>query len=228
MTEATPLPTMYLPRQFASQDVQHALTVMRQHPLASVTAVDEGGFPFVSYIPLHAEHRPEAGGAGLTLWGHCSRGNPHWKLLQQSPQALVAFRGAQAYLSPSVYPDLERVPSWNYVAVHCRVQVELIDQLEDKDRLLKCLIGDHEPAYAEQWRGLDADFTRKLLGGVVGLRMQVLQWECKLKLNQHRPESYAALRAAYETHAELGDDDAHELLQWMDRLGMRETEEAAR
>lgn len=227
MTEAVPSPTMYLPRQFASQDLRHALTIMRQHPLASMAGVDAGGFPFVSYLPLHVEQHLADG--ALTLWGHCSRGNPHWKLLQQSPQALVAFRGAQGYLSPSVYPDLERVPSWNYVAVHCRVRVELIQEPEDKDRLLKCLIGDHEPAYAEQWRGLDADFTRKLLGGVVGLRMQVLQWECKLKLNQHRPESFAAMRSAYEAHAALGDDDARELLQWMDRLGMHQAaEEPAR
>ena len=103
----------------------------------------------------------------------------------------------------------------------CRVQVELVDDPEDKDALLKCLIGDHEPAYAEQWRGLDADYTRKMLAAVVGMRMQVLQWECKLKVNQHRAESYAAQHAAYEAQAAQGNNHAQELLQWMERLAAR-------
>jgi transcriptional regulator len=37
-----------------------------------------------------------------------------------------------------------------------------------------------------------------------------------LKLNQHRPESHAALRRALA----LGSDDERELLDWMDRLKM--------
>ena len=80
----------------------------------------------------------------------------------------MAFRGAHSYLSPTVYPDLQRVPTWDYVVVHCRVQVDLVDEVDDKDALLKCLIADHEPAYAEQWRGLDADYARKMLGAIVG------------------------------------------------------------
>ena len=220
-TPATP--SLYMPRQFASTELAHALTIMRQHPLATFTSTDDDGFPFVSYLPIYAETQPDAaGGDTLTLWGHLSRANPHWKLLAQRPQALVAFRGAHSYLSPSVYPDVQRVPTWNYVAVHCHVQVELVDDPEDKDSLLKCLIGEHEPAYAEQWRGLDADYTRKMLAAIVGMRMRVLRWDCKLKLNQHRTESVDAMRAAYQAHAELGDDNAAELLQWMERLHMRQ------
>ena len=211
-------PSMYMPRQFASEQLDDALILMREHPLATLTSVDGEGFPFVSYLPLHVQ---VGEGGELTLWGHLSRANPHWKMLQNQAQALVAFRGAHSYLSPKVYPDLQRVPTWNYVAVHCRVQVELVDDPEDKDALLKCLIGDHEPAYAEQWRGLDADYTRKMLAAVVGMRMQVLQWECKLKVNQHRAESYAAQHAAYEAQAAQGNNHAQELLQWMERLAAR-------
>lgn len=217
MPHAVP-PSMYMPRQFASDRLDDALILMREHPLATLTSVDGEGFPFVSYLPLHVQ----AGEGGeLTLWGHLSRANPHWKMLQNQAQALVAFRGAHSYLSPKVYPDLQRVPTWNYVAVHCRVQVELVDDPEDKDALLKCLIGDHEPAYAEQWRGLDADYTRKMLAAVVGMRMQVLQWECKLKVNQHRAESYDAQHAAYVAQAAQGNNHAQELLQWMERLAAR-------
>lgn len=217
---ATPVPpSTYMPKQFVSDKPADALAIMQAHPLAALTSVDAEGFPFVTHLPLHVE--PLAGGDDWLLWGHCSRANPHWKLLASNPQALVVFRGAHSYLSPSVYPDLQRVPTWNYVALHCRVQIELVDDAEDKDALLKCLIGDHEPAYAAQWRGLDADYTRKMLAAVVGFRMRVLSWECKLKVNQHRSESWDAQRNYYSAQAQQGDCNARELLQWMDKLSAR-------
>ncbi len=212
-------PSMYMPRQFVSDKLGDALTIMRSHPFATLTSVDTDGFPFVTHLPLHAQ--VDDGAAPLVLWGHCSRANPHWKLLAANPQALVVFRGAHSYLSPTVYPDLQRVPTWNYVAVHCRVQVSLVDQPDDKDALLKCLIGDHEPAYAAQWRGLDEDYTRKMLAAVVGFRMEVLAWECKLKVNQHRTESYDTQHAVYSAQAQQGDRNAQELLQWMETLAAR-------
>jgi predicted FMN-binding regulatory protein PaiB len=66
-------------------------------------------------------------------------------------------------MSPKVYPDLARVPTWNYLAVHCTVQATLIEDPVGKDALLKKLIGDHEPPYADQWRGLGDDFAHKML-----------------------------------------------------------------
>ena len=97
---------MYLPPQFHSHDPAHARALMREHPLASLVSTDDEGFPFVTHLPLHAQER----GDTLVLLGHCARPNPHWRYLQARREALVTFMGPQAYLSPSVYPDLARVP----------------------------------------------------------------------------------------------------------------------
>ena len=203
---------MYLPAHFESHEPAHAHALMRAHPLASLVSTDDEGFPFVSHLPLHLQERSD----GLVLRGHCARGNPHWRYLQLRPQALVTFLGPQAYLSPSVYPDLARVPSWNYLAVHCRVQATLVEEPDAKDALLKALIGDHEPAYAAQWRALGEDFARKMLAGIVAFELRVTDLQCKLKLNQHRKESHAALHAAYRS----GGPDAQALARWMEALGM--------
>jgi transcriptional regulator len=109
-----------------------------------------------------------------------------------------------------------RVPTWNYLAVHCKVEVTLIDDDFGKDRLLKKLIGDHEPAYADQWRGLPEDFQRKMLAGILGFELRVTELQSKLKLNQHRTESHAAMYADYRA----GHDNARALAAWMERLGM--------
>jgi transcriptional regulator len=209
---------MYLPPQFQSADPAHALAIMRAHPLASLVSTDEEGFPFVTHLPVHVLERPD----GLVLQGHCAAANPHWRYLQERPQALVTFQGPHAYLSPAVYPDLVRVPSWNYLAVHCRVQATLVQDAGAKDALLKVLIGDHEPPYAAQWRALDKEFQAKMLSGIVAFELRVTDLQCKLKLNQHRQESHAALYQAYRQ----GGPEAQALAQWMQTLGMVAEQEA--
>jgi transcriptional regulator len=203
---------VYLPPQFNAKDEAHALALMRAHPFASLISTDDTGFPFVTHIPLHLTH---VDGQHVLL-GHCAKPNPHWRYLQARPQALVTFMGPQAYMSPQVYADLTRVPTWNYVAVHAQVEARLVGEHMPKDRLLKHLIGDHEPAYAAQWRGLPEDYQDKMLNGIVAFELRITALQCKLKLNQHRPESHTAMHAAYAQ----GTADEQALADWMVRLGM--------
>jgi transcriptional regulator len=202
---------MYLPPQFKGDRAQ-AQALIADHPFASLISVDDAGLPYVTHLPLHLEER----GDQLVLLGHVAKPNPHWRYLQARPQAVVTFLGPHAYLSPKVYPDLARVPTWNYLAVHGTVQASLIDDPQAKDSLLKKLIGDHEPPYAEQWRGLGEEFAHKMLAGIVAFELQVTDLQCKLKLNQHRTESHAAMKAMYAA----GTPDEQALAGWMDRLGM--------
>ncbi|MDI1239243.1 MAG: FMN-binding negative transcriptional regulator [Polaromonas sp.] len=202
---------MYMPPQFKGDRIQ-AAALINQHPFATLISVDDAGLPYVTHLPLHLEARGEQ----LVLLGHVAKPNPHWRYLQARPQAVATFLGPHAYLSPKVYPDLARVPTWNYLAVHCTVQATLIEDPASKDALLKKLIGDHEPAYAEQWRGLGEEFAHKMLAGIMAFELQVTDLQCKLKLNQHRTEAHAAMKTMYAA----GTPDEQALAGWMDRLGM--------
>ncbi|WP_454902857.1 FMN-binding negative transcriptional regulator [Variovorax gossypii] len=211
---------MYLPPQFNAKDPAIALDLMRSHPFASLISNDDAGLPFVTHLPLVAESR---GTDELVLLGHCAKPNPHWRYLQARPTAVATFLGPHAYLSPSVYPDLARVPTWNYLTVHCTVEATLIEDPAAKDALLKKLIGDHEPAYAQQWRDLGEEFQLKMLAGIVGFELRVTALQCKVKLNQHRRESHAAMHAMYSA----GTPDEQALATWMDRLGLNSEAPAA-
>ncbi|MGE4243024.1 FMN-binding negative transcriptional regulator [Ramlibacter sp.] len=204
---------MYQPPQFKSTDAAAAAELMRRHPFANLISTDDTGFPYVTHLPLHLEERD----GKYILLGHVAKPNPHWRYLQARPEALVVFNGPHAYQSPAIYEDRQRVPSWNYVVVHCKVRAALIEDPQAKDALLKKLIGDHEPAYAEQWRSLGEDFALKMLAGIVGFELEVTEWACKIKLNQHRPESHAKLQAGYAA----GNADERELAAWMERLGLK-------
>ena len=211
---------MYLPPQFKGDHAQ-AAALIKEYPFASLISVDDAGLPYVTHLPLHLEQGAQEGPeqAQWMLLGHVAKANPHWRHLQTRSQAVVTFLGPHAYLSPKVYPDLARVPSWNYLAVHCTVQASLIQEPLAKDQLLKKLISDHEPTYAEQWRGLDEEFVQKMLAGIVAFELRVTDLQCKLKINQHRPESFGVMKALYAA----GTENECALAAWMDRLGMSPT-----
>ena len=197
---------MYLPPQFRGTRTQ-AAALIKDHPFASLISADDGGLPYVTHLPLHLEER----GDELVLLGHVAKPNLHWRYLQKRRQAVVTFLGPHAYMSPKVYPDLARVPTWNYLAVHCTVEATLIEEPSAKDKLLKKLIADHEPAYAEQWRGLGNEFADKMLAAIVGFELQVTDLQCKIKINQHRPEARAAMQALYA----VGNENEQALVQWI-------------
>ena len=201
---------MYLPAQFKSDEPAHAAELMRSHPLATLVSTDDDGLPFLTLLPLHYDAERHS------VWGHCARANRHWRYLESRPQAVVLFNGPQGYLSPMVYPDLTRVPTWNYLAVQLTVEARLIHEDPPKDELLKILIADHEPAYAAQWRSLPEDYTSAMLRGIVGFELRITDLQCKLKLNQHRPEAHASMKQAYAA----GNESERALVAWMEKLGL--------
>ena len=203
---------MYLPPQFNAKNKDDAWALVRSYPFASLISNDDAGLPFVTPLPLHLELR----GDQAVLLGHCAKPNPHGRYLAARPAALVTFMGPHAYMSPSVYPDLARVPTWNYLTVHCTVTARIVDSFENQDALLKHLIGDHEPAYAAQWRALPEDFQRGMLRGITAFELTVTSMQCKLKLNQHRPEALSAMHTTYSN----GSENEQALALWMNRLGL--------
>lgn len=218
---------MYLPKQFNHPDPAIAQRIMREHPLASIVSVGSDGFPVLSHIPMHWQATslwsddPQGASASTSnehgfFLGHCARANPHAQLLATQAEALVSFMGPQAYMSPAVYADKERVPTWSYLAVQARVRTRIIDPHTDRDRLLKCLIADHEPAYAKQWRGLPETYTVAMLNGIVAFEMQITDLQCAVKLNQHRPEAHAAMHAAYRA----GNEQEQAIAAWMHKVGL--------
>ena len=201
---------MYLPPQFNHPD--HALALIRKHPLASLISHDDAGFPFVSHLPMHVETE----GDHWHLLGHCARANPHWRYLAQRPEALLVFHGPQAFMSTRVYPDLVRVPTWNYLVVHVKARMQLVEGEAAKDVLLKQLIADHDSAYAQQWRGLPESYTQAMLKAIVAFKGEALEVQCKIKLNQHRGEAHERMKADYAQ----GSEQERDLAAWMQKLGL--------
>ncbi|PZP36653.1 MAG: FMN-binding negative transcriptional regulator [Roseateles depolymerans] len=193
---------MYLPRHFTSEDRELAFRLIAEYPLALVVGPDAQGQGFGSHLPLVARVEGDA----WMLEGHMARANPHWGWLAQQRSLLAVFSGPSAYVSPSHYDTVQNVPTWNYAALHAYGDIELVPDEAGKDELLKRLIAQMEPDYAEQWRGLDPGYQHKMLAAIVGFRIRVTRWELKLKLSQNRAATERArVQASLAGSARPGD-----------------------
>jgi len=166
---------MYIPAHFHSQALADALELMRSHSFATLITNDDEGWPYLSHLPLHLESRSADGEApDLVLLGHVAKANPHWRYLRDRGTATVSFLGPHAYMSPTVYPDAQRVPSWNYLAVSCRVTATLLEGNEAADGMMVKMIEDYEPNYLQQWRTFDEPYVSKILSAIVGFELKVI------------------------------------------------------
>ena len=154
---------------------------MHANPFVVLVSTNEDG-PFASHIPVVVREVGEQ----VIVRGHFAKANPHWRYLEQQPQCLTIFHGPHAYISPSLYTNIESVPTWNYGAVHAYGKARLYSSPEDLQVVLHELMGTFEPAFAAQWDGLDEAYRQRMLSQIVGFEIAVTKLEAKFKLGQNR------------------------------------------
>ncbi|MGA2549247.1 MAG: FMN-binding negative transcriptional regulator [Burkholderiaceae bacterium] len=203
---------MYLPKHFESTDPELLLEVMRTYDFATlVNQID--GYPFATHLPVLPRRQDDG---SFVIDAHVAHANPQWRALASDPRALVIFQGPHAYISPTNFRSNRRVPTWNYVAVHARGRVRILESASEKEAILGRLIGVQEPTFAPHFASFEPQLRDSLLGAIVGLEIQVETLEGKFKLNQHR---LADDRAELPEEFAQGDENHRELAKWMQRLG---------
>jgi transcriptional regulator len=180
---------MYLPPQFAEDEVPALHEAIRQARIATLVTTGAQGL-VASHIPMMVEPEPAPFG---TLIGHVSRANPQWRDVVAGSESLVMFLGPNAYITPSWYATKKEtgkvVPTWNYVAIHAYGTARFF---EDPDRLLALvtkLTREHEAGREQPWAVSDApaDFIAGMLKGIVGIELPIARLEGKWKMSQNRP-----------------------------------------
>lgn len=179
---------MYLPSAFRQDDLAELHAQMQASPFALLTSAGAAGVQ-ASHLPLLLA--PDEGEFG-TLYGHFARANPHWRDLQGGAEALAVFSGPDAYISPGWYPAKAEhgkvVPTWNYIAVHARGPVELIEEPERLLQIVSRLSDQHESGRERPWAVSDAprEYLDSMLRAIVGFALPIRRLEGKWKLGQNR------------------------------------------
>lgn len=178
---------MYIPRKFQMHTDADWLPDVIANPFATLVS-NSGNEHSICHIPVAVI----ALGSERFAIGHVSRENPIWKDWQtDGNQTSMVFTGPNAYVSPLTYQDAIQVPTWNYIAVHLKGRPVTIHFDEGPDALhviMDTLITQFEPEYLPVWRALDTVNQEKLLRGIVGFKMQIVDVECAEKLSQNRTQ----------------------------------------
>jgi transcriptional regulator len=178
---------MYLPSAFREDDpaVQHDF--IRAHPLGVIMTSGEGGL-MANHIPCLLY--PEGPHGVLRL--HVARANPQLGQLAAGQECLVAFHGAQAYITPSWYATKAEthkvVPTWNFVAVHVWGTPVIQDDPAWLRAQLEALTDNQEKARTQPWSVDQAppDFIAAQMRAIIGVEIPISRIEGKWKVSQNR------------------------------------------
>ena len=180
----------------------HPNPVFRQQPQAdALNFAAERGFGALTVAGpdgVLAAHLPFLVEDGLVA-AHLMRSNPLARHLAGGPAAaLLIVTGPDGYISPDWYGAPDLVPTWNYLAVHLRGRLRLIDEARLRPHLDR-LAARFEARLAPKapWKAgkMTPDVLARLLRQIVPLEMTIESVDSTFKLNQNRPAS-ARLGAA--------------------------------
>ena len=202
---------------FRQQPCESALAFARERGFGALTvAVSEG---------VLAAHVPFALEEGRVL-AHLVRVNPIARHLLSGPLvALLIVSGPDGYVSPDWYAESQMVPTWNYVAVHLRGELRLLDDTALRP-ILDRLSAEFEARLAPKppWK-TDKVANRllaRMMRQIVPVEMSVDTVESTFKLNQNRSEAARAGAASALSAGETPGMNTRALAALMQKTG-RET-----
>ena len=170
---------MYSPPYNRVEDRAEVVDFMRAHNFPVL--LSGAATLRASHLPVVVEER----GGEIVVDMHMARANPQWR--DFSGQAvLVVFSGPHAYISPRWYEETERVPTWNYAAVHAYGVPAVLENLEKKRTSQRRLIESLDPAWLPKFDALDPAYVERMLGGIVVFEIPVTRLETRWKLSQNR------------------------------------------
>ena len=181
---------MYSPPYNRLENRAELIEFMRAHSFV-VLVTGTGG-------TLHASHLPaqvSLEGEKIVLDMHMARNNPQWREFFDE-EVLVVFSGPHAYVSPRWYEDKERVPTWNYAAVHAYGIPRIVSEPSAKHESQRSLVAMLDPQWLPKFDALRSEYVTHMLEGIVNFEMEVTRLETRWKLSQNRNRREQELIAA--------------------------------
>lgn len=180
----------FIPGFYAFESQKELLAFVADRPLGQLlTSV--GGVIDVSTLPIiRAAHEPR-----MVFYGHLAKRNQHAEKLVDGLPCVMTFTGPSAYISPRWFKEKKTVPTWNYMSVQMRGNIELIHDASDIHTLLSMTI-DHmerelvlDDETPEPWKIDEAspELLARLSGMIVGFKLHISHVEGVQRLCQDKP-----------------------------------------
>ena len=171
---------MYSPPYNRVEDRAELAAFMRANSFA-VLVTGTGGTLHASHLPVRVSgHDPK-----IVLDMHMAKNNPQWKEFFDD-EVMVVFAGPHAYVSPRWYEEEQRVPTWNYAAVHAYGVPAVVSEKSRKYESQRRLVAEMDPQWLPKFDSLSNDYVDRMLEGIVNFEIPVARLETRWKLSQNR------------------------------------------
>jgi transcriptional regulator len=171
---------MYSPTYNRVEDRAELVAFMRANGFA-VLVTGTGGALHASHLPVRILETNKK----IILDMHMAKNNPQWKEFFDD-EVMVVFAGPHAYVSPRWYEEKERVPTWNYAAVHAYGIPVLVSEKSKKYASQRRLVADMDPQWLPQFDALRQEYVDMMLDGIVNFEIPLARLETRWKLSQNR------------------------------------------
>ena len=171
---------MYSPAYNRVEDHAELVAFLRANSFA-VLVTGTGGTLHASHLPVRVlEHDNK-----IVLDMHMAKNNPQWKEFFDD-EVMVVFAGPHAYVSPRWYEEEQRVPTWNYAAVHAYGVPVLVAEKSRKYESQRRLVAEMDPQWLTKFDSLSSKYVDMMLEGIVNFEIPVARFETRWKLSQNR------------------------------------------
>jgi len=170
---------MYTPKKFENRNATEVQEFIRENGFGILIS-QSSSLIDATHVPMFLSKD------AAKLYGHLSRANQQWKSFETNPEVLAVFNGPHAYISSSWY-NHENVPTWNYIAVHVRGRINIVEG-DALHASLKEMVDKYEqhsktPVSVDK---MSQDYIRKQMLGIVGFEIHITDMQAAYKLSQNR------------------------------------------
>jgi transcriptional regulator len=173
---------MYDMPHFKSASRKEVVQFIQRYPFALV--VSKGEDMAATQVPLLLEQREEK----LYLQGHMMRHTDHYRAFLENNRVLVVFSGPNAYVSASWYQQPTQGSTWNYMSVHCKGKMRLMEEQEFISMMKKFTLHFEENNADSPtiFDNLPEDYTNQMMPHITGFEIEVIEMNHVFKLSQNR------------------------------------------
>ncbi len=190
---------MYNLPYFNENDQEVVLDFIHHNPFAFITGCDENNKPVATQIPVFIEEREDK----LYLTGHIMKQTDHHKAFEKNANVLCVFTGPHSYVSATWYSNPHQASTWNYISIHVRGLLRLLDEQALIEILKKTTLHfeDNNPHSTTVFDNLPQDYRDRLMNAIIAFEIEVEEINNVFKLSQDRDKaSYNNIKEHLKHH----------------------------
>lgn len=175
---------MYKFPYYTEEDQAEVISFMKQNAFATIIGFGDT-FPVATHIPLDIVVNEEG---RIFLSGHIMKKTDHHKAFETNDHVLVIFNGPHTYISASWYTNPQIASTWNYMTVHAKGKIILLDE-QATHKAIRDITNKYEGKdTAAAFDKLSDEYIASMLKAIVAFSIEVENIDNVFKLSQNRDE----------------------------------------